>query len=80
MGEGQLIGPLVVRRETGKEHEVMNGGEKSDPAIVAMKRANENGRPGKEWAEPRAGGDGDEEGPHGGRAQPGQFNARDLMA
>ena len=33
----------------------MNGREKSDPAIVAMKPANEAGRPVEEWAEPRAG-------------------------
>ncbi len=37
---------------------MMNGGEKSDPAIVAVKPANEPGRPGEESAEPRAGTEG----------------------
>src|SRR5664280_2586962 len=47
----------------------MNADEKSDPAIVAAKPANEPGRPGKEWVEPRAGAEGNVEGPHGVRAQ-----------
>ena len=37
---------------------MMNGGEKSDPAIVAVKPANKPGRPGEESAEPRAGTEG----------------------
>jgi len=37
---------------------MMNGGEKSDPAIVAVKPANEPGRPGEESAERRAGTEG----------------------
>ena len=47
----------------------MNGNEKSDPAIVAMKPANEPGRPGKERVERRAGAEGNAVGPHGVRAQ-----------
>src|ERR1019366_3589200 len=47
----------------------MNADEKSDPAIVAAKPANEPGRPGKEWVEPRAGAEGNVEGPHGVRHQ-----------
>lgn len=47
----------------------MNGDEKSDPAIVAMKPTNESGRPGKEWVERRAGAKGNAVGPHGVRAQ-----------
>lgn len=46
----------------------MNGNEKSDPAIVAMKPANEPLRRGKERVEPRAGAEGNAEGPHGVRA------------
>ncbi len=34
---------------------MMNGREKSDPATVAKKSANEAERPGEEWMEPRAG-------------------------
>ena len=34
---------------------MMNGPEKSDSAIVAMKPANKSGRPAAEWVEPRAG-------------------------
>ena len=37
---------------------MMNGLEKSDPAIVAMKPANKAGRPAAEWVEPRAGAEG----------------------
>ena len=55
----------------------MNGDEKSDPTIVAMKPANEPLRRGKEWAEPRAcpkrrlgvGALGNARGPHEVRAQ-----------
>jgi RNA-directed DNA polymerase len=47
----------------------MNGDEKSDPAIVAAKPANEPVRPGKEWVERRAGAEGNAEGPHGVRTQ-----------
>jgi RNA-directed DNA polymerase len=47
----------------------MNGDEKSDPAIVAMKPANKAGRPGAERAEPRAGAEGNAAGPHEARAQ-----------
>ena len=34
---------------------MMNGLEKSDPAVVAMRPANKAGRPAAEWVEPRAG-------------------------
>jgi RNA-directed DNA polymerase len=47
----------------------MNGNEKSDPAILAMKPANEPGRPGKEQVERRAGAEGNAVDPHGVRAQ-----------
>ena len=47
----------------------MNGDEKSDLAIVAVKSANEPVRPGEEWMERRAGAEGNAEGPHGVRAQ-----------
>src|SRR5258708_8609344 len=36
----------------------MNGDEKSDLAIVAVKPANKSGRPDAEWVEPRAGAEG----------------------
>src|SRR5258708_18750089 len=36
----------------------MNGREKSDPAIVAVKPVNEAGRPAEEWVERRAGAEG----------------------
>jgi hypothetical protein len=44
----------------------MNGNEKSDSAIVAMKPVNEPRRRGKERAERSAGAEGNAEGPHGG--------------
>jgi RNA-directed DNA polymerase len=47
----------------------MNGGEKSDPSIVAMKPANEPWRRGKEPVERRVGAEGNVKNPHGGRAQ-----------
>jgi RNA-directed DNA polymerase len=47
----------------------MNGDEKSDPAIVAVKPANKSGKPDAEWAEPRAGAEGNAAGRHGVRAQ-----------
>jgi RNA-directed DNA polymerase len=47
----------------------MNGHEKSDPAIIAMKPTNEPGRPGKERVERRAGAEGSAVDPHGVRAQ-----------
>jgi hypothetical protein len=31
---------------------MMNGREKSDPAVVAVKSTNEAGQPGEEWMEP----------------------------
>jgi hypothetical protein len=47
----------------------MNGDEKSDLAVVAVKPANEPVRPGKEWVEPRAGAEGNARDSHGVRAQ-----------
>jgi RNA-directed DNA polymerase len=47
----------------------MNGDEKSDPAIVAVKPANEPWQPGKEWVEPRAGAEGNARDSHGVRAR-----------
>ncbi len=47
----------------------MNGDEKSDLAIVAVKPANEPGRPGEEWVEPRVGAEGNAGDSHGVRAQ-----------
>jgi RNA-directed DNA polymerase len=47
----------------------MNGDEKSDPAVVAVKSANEPVRPGEEWTEPRVGAKGNARGSHGVRAQ-----------
>ena len=47
----------------------MNGDEKSDLAIVAVKPANKPVRAGEEWVEPRAGAEGNAVGPHGVRAQ-----------
>ena len=47
----------------------MNGDEKSDPAIVAVKPANEPRRRGEERVEPRAGAEGNARDQHGGRTQ-----------
>ncbi len=47
----------------------MNGNEKSDPTILAMKPANEPGRSGKEQVERRVGAEGNAVDPHGVRAQ-----------
>src|ERR1700674_5892602 len=48
---------------------MMNGREKSDPAIVATKPANKVGKPAAEWAEPRAGTKGNTGQSHTRRAQ-----------
>ena len=40
----------------------MNEREKSDPAVVAVKSANETGEPAEEWMEPRAGAEGNASG------------------
>ena len=37
---------------------MMNEREKSDPAVVAVKSANEAGQPAEEWMEPSAGAEG----------------------
>jgi retron-type reverse transcriptase len=43
------------QREGDEPKPMMNEREKSDPATVAVKSANEAGQPGEEWMEPRAG-------------------------
>jgi RNA-directed DNA polymerase len=48
---------------------MMNGREKSDSAIVAMKPANKAGRPAAEWVERRAGTEGNTDQPRTRRAQ-----------
>ncbi len=48
---------------------MMNGQEKSDPAIVAVKSANKAGRPAAERMEPRAGAEGNARQPHTDRTQ-----------
>ena len=48
---------------------MMNGPEKSDSAIVAMKPANKAGQPAAEWVEPRAGTEGNTGQPHTRRTQ-----------
>jgi RNA-directed DNA polymerase len=48
---------------------MMNGPEKSDSAIVAMKPANKAGQPAAEWVEPRAGTKGNASQPHTRRTQ-----------
>src|SRR6202163_2384469 len=48
---------------------MMNGREKSDPAVVAMKPANKAGQPAAEWVEPRAGAEGNAGQSHTHRAQ-----------
>ena len=51
----ELSGP---HREGDEPKPMMHGGEGSDSAIVAVKRANEAGRPAEEFVEPRAGAEG----------------------
>lgn len=48
---------------------MMNGPEKSDSVVVAVKPANKAGQPAAEWAEPRAGTQGNTEQPHTRRTQ-----------
>jgi len=48
---------------------MMNGPEKSDSVIVALKPANKAGQPEAEWAEPRTGTKGNTEQPHTRRTQ-----------
>ncbi len=43
------------RREGDEPKPAMHEGEESDPATVAVKRANEAGQPAEEFVEPRAG-------------------------
>ena len=47
----------------------MNGPEKSDAAVVAMKPANKAGQPAAEWVEPRAEAEGNTGQPHTRRTQ-----------
>ncbi len=48
---------------------MMNGPEKSDSVVVAVKPANKAGQPATEWAEPRTGTKGSTEQPHTRRTQ-----------
>ena len=48
---------------------MMNGPEKSDSAIVAVKPANKAGQPAAEWVEPKAGTEGNAGQPHTRRTQ-----------
>ena len=48
---------------------MMNGPEKSDPVVVAVKPANKAGQPAAEWAEPRTGTKGNTGQPHTRRTQ-----------
>ena len=52
MAARKFSGP---HREGDEPKPMMHGDEESDSAIVAVKRANEAGRPGEEFVEPRAG-------------------------
>ena len=52
MAARELGGP---HREGDEPKPMMHGDEESDSAIVAVKRANEAGRPAEEFVEPRAG-------------------------
>ena len=61
--------PAVRAGEGSNPKPAMNGDEKSDPAIVAVKPANEPARAGQEWVEPRAGAEGNARDSHGVRAQ-----------
>ena len=49
---------LVRTGKAGGPKPVMHGHEKSDPSVVAMKPANEGGRPLEELVEPREGAEG----------------------
>src|SRR5436305_14210886 len=54
----QAIGRLVRMRKAREPKRMMNGREKSGPAVVAMKPANKVGQPAAELVEPRAGAEG----------------------
>jgi RNA-directed DNA polymerase len=56
----------------------MNGNEKSDRAIIAVKPANKAGEPGAERVEPRAGAKGNANDPHGGRARDRETSQRGI--
>ncbi len=61
--------PPVRAGKAARPKPAMNGDEKSDPAIVAARPANEPGQPGKERVERRAGAKGNAADPRGVRAQ-----------
>lgn len=61
--------PPVRAGKVERPKPAMNGDEKSDLAIVAVKPANKAGRPGAERVERRAGAEGNADGPHEARAQ-----------
>ena len=52
VAEIRRIGP---HGEGDEPKPMMNGREKSDPVVVAVKPTNETGQPVEEWMEPRAG-------------------------
>jgi len=67
---GRRNSALPVRVGKGSNPKpTMNGDEKSDRAIVAVKPANKTGKPGAERVERRAGAKGNANDPHGGRAR-----------
>jgi RNA-directed DNA polymerase len=61
--------PPVRAGKVSKPKLAMNGDEKSDLAVVAVKPANKSGQPDAEWVEPRAGAKGNARDSHGVRAQ-----------
>ena len=67
------------RREGDEPKPAMHEGEESDPATVAVKRANEAGQPAEEFVEPRAGAKGERRtarpGHRAGKARPTAWNA-----
>jgi hypothetical protein len=52
---GRAVTIAPVRWEGDEPKPMMNGREKSHPAVVAARPTNEAGQPGEEWMEPRAG-------------------------
>jgi RNA-directed DNA polymerase len=67
-GRGSSALPVRVGKGSNPKS-TMNGNEKSDRAIVAVKLANKAGEPGAERVEPRAGAKGNANDPHEGRAR-----------
>ena len=72
--------PAVRAGKATRPKPAMNGNERSDLAIVAVKPANEPGRLGEERVEPRAGAKGNAAGPHGVRHRNGPPRHRGSTA